>query len=233
MEKSTKDSIEALEALLKIRESDQASSCTTPTTTSCSTSPRREGVGATTTSAAAALNIAGNNILQHTIPNPLLMNTFPPNHVQPANAAAAVNLQMQYQALSSQQLASVAASAFGMPMYAQANAQTQVHLNPQHQQGPATIFPTTLTQPLAQAQAQTQSSKRRFMLAPQGNPSQPFAPIAPSGKQEVKKDLIRKAEIEAALKSKPQRGRKRENLSGLERQELTRTRNREHAKTTR
>ena len=50
---------------------------------------------------------------------------------------------------------------------------------------------------------------------------------------ELSKEVIRKEEIEAALKSKPQRGRKRENLSGLERQELTRTRNREHAKTTR
>lgn len=44
---------------------------------------------------------------------------------------------------------------------------------------------------------------------------------------------IRTAEIEAALRSKPQRGRKRDNLSALERLELTRTRNREHAKSTR
>lgn len=44
---------------------------------------------------------------------------------------------------------------------------------------------------------------------------------------------IRKEKIDAALKSKPQRGKKRENLSDLERIELTRTRNREHAKSTR
>jgi len=44
---------------------------------------------------------------------------------------------------------------------------------------------------------------------------------------------IRQDQIEAALRSKPQRGRKRENLSVLERLELTRTRNREHAKSTR
>lgn len=229
MEKSTKDSIEALEALLKIRESiDQVSSCTTPTAASCSSSPRREGVGA----AAAALNIAGSNMLQRNVPNPLLINRFPQNHVQTANAAA-VNLQMQYQALSSRQLASVAANAFSMPMYAQANA--QAHLNQQHQL-PTTIYQPTLTQPSAQTQAQVLSSKRRLPITSQGNPSQPFAPIAPiapSGKPDVKKDFIRKARIEAALKSKPQRGRKRENLSGLERQELTRTRNREHAKTTR
>jgi len=45
--------------------------------------------------------------------------------------------------------------------------------------------------------------------------------------------IIRKDKVEAALKSKPQRGRKRDNLSELERLELTRTRNREHAKSTR
>lgn len=44
---------------------------------------------------------------------------------------------------------------------------------------------------------------------------------------------IRKGEVEAALRSKPQRGRKRENLNAEERLELTRTRNREHAKSTR
>jgi hypothetical protein len=45
--------------------------------------------------------------------------------------------------------------------------------------------------------------------------------------------IIRKEQIEAALHSKPQRGRKRANLNQLERVELTRTRNREHAKCTR
>lgn len=47
------------------------------------------------------------------------------------------------------------------------------------------------------------------------------------------KPVVRTNEIEAALRSKPQRGRKRDNLSALERLELTRTRNREHAKSTR
>jgi hypothetical protein len=44
---------------------------------------------------------------------------------------------------------------------------------------------------------------------------------------------IRQQEIEKALLSKPQRGRKRANLNEVERLELTRTRNREHAKSTR
>lgn len=50
---------------------------------------------------------------------------------------------------------------------------------------------------------------------------------------ESAKQIIRRNEVDAALHSKPQRGRKRENLSELERLELTRTRNREHAKSTR
>ena len=45
--------------------------------------------------------------------------------------------------------------------------------------------------------------------------------------------IIRYEKVEAALRSKPQRGRKRENLTETERLELTRTRNREHAKSTR
>mmetsp|Transcript_20656 Transcript_20656/g.41328 ORF Transcript_20656/g.41328 Transcript_20656/m.41328 type:complete len:409 (-) Transcript_20656:120-1346(-) len=49
----------------------------------------------------------------------------------------------------------------------------------------------------------------------------------------VATNFVRKDEVELALKSKPQRGKKRENLSALERLALTRTRNREHAKSTR
>jgi len=44
---------------------------------------------------------------------------------------------------------------------------------------------------------------------------------------------IRRSKINDALRSKPQRGRKRDELSAEERMELTRTRNREHAKSTR
>ena len=44
---------------------------------------------------------------------------------------------------------------------------------------------------------------------------------------------VRRNKIENALRSKPQRGRKRDDLSVEERMELTRTRNREHAKSTR
>jgi hypothetical protein len=55
----------------------------------------------------------------------------------------------------------------------------------------------------------------------------------PLHKHEDDEGQIRKEIIAAALLSKPQRGRKRDNLNVLERMELTRTRNREHAKSTR
>ena len=46
-------------------------------------------------------------------------------------------------------------------------------------------------------------------------------------------ESVRREQVEAALRSKPQRGRKRNDLTDVERLELTRTRNREHAKSTR
>lgn len=55
----------------------------------------------------------------------------------------------------------------------------------------------------------------------------------PSSPPDAKDPEVRREKVEAALKSKPQRGRKRENLNEQERLELTRTRNREHAKSTR
>ncbi len=49
----------------------------------------------------------------------------------------------------------------------------------------------------------------------------------------TKVEAVRREQIEAALQSKPQRGKKRKNLTEDERLELTRTRNREHARSTR
>lgn len=68
-------------------------------------------------------------------------------------------------------------------------------------------------------------------LPPQPLPlPQPHLTVSTSASNDAS---IRSDQVEAALRSKPQRGRKRENLSFLERLELTRTRNREHAKSTR
>ena len=68
-----------------------------------------------------------------------------------------------------------------------------------------------------------QTPKNSFAAAHPATPSS-----APTTEEKVRKE-----EVEAALRSKPQRGKKRENLNAEERLELTRTRNREHAKSTR
>lgn len=77
------------------------------------------------------------------------------------------------------------------------------------------------------------------MVATHGFGMDPTAiplPVLSSGDVKPKQLLeveLGSDKIRDALNSKPQRGKKRQNLSELERQELTRTRNREHAKSTR
>jgi hypothetical protein len=64
-------------------------------------------------------------------------------------------------------------------------------------------------------------------------PSSASCSLSATKEQVDHEELIRREEVVKALHSKPQRGRKRRNLNEEERQELTRTRNREHAKSTR
>ena len=64
--------------------------------------------------------------------------------------------------------------------------------------------------------------------------SSPVAAVSPpTAKSPTSTSSVREEEIKAALTSKPQRGKKRDNLTAEERKELTKTRNREHARTTR
>jgi hypothetical protein len=58
-------------------------------------------------------------------------------------------------------------------------------------------------------------------------------PLRPIAIDSAFKVDVRTEKNRDALNSKPQRGKKRQNLNQLERQELTRTRNREHAKSIR
>ena len=61
------------------------------------------------------------------------------------------------------------------------------------------------------------------------------APVQKQGRQKIqgKESTVNVQKVEAALRSQPQRGKKRTNLTKEERNELTRTRNREHARNTR
>jgi hypothetical protein len=71
-------------------------------------------------------------------------------------------------------------------------------------------------------------------LATTNNSTSPHAKtLATKQIKKVEPMVVSQDKIEAALRSKPQRGRKRDDLSDKERLELTRTRNREHAKSTR
>ena len=92
---------------------------------------------------------------------------------------------------------------------------------------------TVATEPNV-SQSPALSSLRLGAALPQGGTINHTVPgLAQNEEAEGTDKKIRIGEVEAALRSKPQRGRKRENLNAEERLELTRTRNREHAKSTR
>ncbi|KAL7527660.1 hypothetical protein ACHAWF_002268 [Thalassiosira exigua] len=91
---------------------------------------------------------------------------------------------------------------------------------------------TAVTDPLA-----ARSSKKRPapLLAPPATVGHGFGVRCPaaSPRRRPLEVEVRTDKIKDALRSKPQRGKKRDNLNDLERLELTRTRNREHARCTR
>jgi len=88
----------------------------------------------------------------------------------------------------------------------------------------------------APRQATRVSHRKRTVAKPKTTVS--ASAVATTGRGKGRKDIansnpIIKKQIADAINSKPQRGRKRSNLTDEERQELTRTRNRQHAKSTR
>lgn len=72
-----------------------------------------------------------------------------------------------------------------------------------------------------------------FAVTPMAAPTSTSSSHAPPPNLYLDVSDVNADKIRDALNSKPQRGKKRCNLSELERVELTRTRNREHAKSTR
>lgn len=276
IDKTTKDSIEALEALLKIRErNEQASStATTPTagtSTSSTISPSNNLPSRARNMSIAdmsALNNQANGNQTQVEPNisnfPFLLNSQQTQNAAGISSQKPISLQasqnrlgnvqmpystnlsqQQLQIQQHQQLVNTAASlAFSsIPLFQDQGQHSSVSLmnfdpritqnvQPQNQSSHSALNPTLndIIQPSAPGAA-TMGGRTLTPIAMSHQSS--GISTGMNHPMEVKKDVIRKEEIEAALKSKPQRGRKRENLSGLERQELTRTRNREHAKTTR
>jgi hypothetical protein len=94
------------------------------------------------------------------------------------------------------------------------------------------VSPGTEQQPAATIGPGNESAGlKQSLLLPQKAPAS--SSDVKVQKSALSGQLVRKDKVQQALKSKPQRGRKRDDLSASERLELTRTRNREHAKCTR
>lgn len=90
--------------------------------------------------------------------------------------------------------------------------------------------PTSVAKSLAPFSAPNKILRHGFVM---GYPTPMPTMSSVAGPRQALGVEVRSDKIWDALNSKPQRGKKRQNLSELERLELTRTRNREHAKSTR
>ena len=96
---------------------------------------------------------------------------------------------------------------------------------------PSKGLPSPLPHPVAPAPESSVSSAIETKKIPERNVSEHSERVTPpleSGDPDIRVD-----KVQAALRSKHQRGKKRSDLNHVERLELTRTRNREHAKSTR
>jgi len=223
MDKTTQDSIEALEALLKIRDSKNGDAQALGPTTPTASHFFQQQTNVPTMST---------GIIPNNMQSSLSNFSFPLNSASSISQGArgVMNLNLYpNNALTGPPFAVPLSFSQQRPQVLNQNAFPVPSLNP--------ITPGILQHGISVASAC--SAGKMSSALPQSYSSTVLrcTPIAPQSKtqsnKEENKETVRKSEIEATLKSKPQRGRKRENLNGLERQELTRTRNREHAKTTR
>ncbi|KAL3930902.1 MAG: hypothetical protein SGBAC_011563, partial [Bacillariaceae sp.] len=143
-------------------------------------------------------------------------------------AATTPNVFAQYQFIAAQAAMLAAASAVV------AGGQQQHFSSPQQQ--PVTP-PSNAAAAASFFSLDQQQQQQQYGGNGNGNASSPTPPMAPSLDSQYTSvsttSGFRREKVEAALRSKPQRGKKRDDLSAKERLELTRTRNREHAKTTR
>lgn len=175
---------------------------------------------------------ASNSASYSKVPNPLAPHptTAAPTPIMPAPSIPYTTGGFTHDQLNALRVA--AANAANYAAVATANPLAQLNMMQQAamRQGMTNMqnHPSAVQQP-PQAPAQ-----QHLVGGSAGNPAPSQAPSGTDSHQRERSDsLIRRDQVEAALRSKPQRGRKREDLNELERLELTRTRNREHAKSTR
>lgn len=149
-------------------------------------------------------------------------------------AQAAARAQQQQQSLNLGMLVGESGGAQLAPTTMNFLATSNLGLNPTAPQPPhslpRSLSMSNILSPLLLTQAALSATAPSAPAAATPTPS--TGETQPPIKDSVQ-DSIRPEEVEKALRSKPQRGRKRNNLNSDERQELARTRNREHAKSTR
>ena len=230
----------ALQALLQIRSNNSNSSSQGESRVPAeSEGSNNEAAPNSVTQAAAAHGVAAPNTNAN-ISNFLRMSASPASILQQAQlsytsgqlAAAAASLQSGSPG-SHFGRSSLLSAVLQNPAYASTSGTSNPFLN-------AVARGPSLAAGVSSSMDMPQRSAALSPIRPAGlDLSTGAAPTAvvqeahnPSMQTESEK-IIRQGEVEAALRSKPQRGRKRENLNAEERLELTRTRNREHAKSTR
>lgn len=202
-----RDSLVALDALLRIRETGALNSLISnnnalksPVTEQLASSNRESIASCPSSSLQAHLAARLSSLL-------------------PMNAASVLfSNANQQNAVLAAQLRLAAASSWGNGLLAAGNGQPM----------PSNVSPSQNSTPTGAIAGTPRPRHESFDLQSTVSSSEKNVESA-----EPSPASIRKEKVAEALRSKPQRGRKRDDLSETERLELTRTRNREHAKSTR
>ena len=223
----------ALQALLQIRSNTNSNNSgqSQDENRTATENTKSEGAPNPTQAAAAAAVAAANT--NANISNFLRMSANPAFHLQQAQLSFASG-QLAAAAASLQQNQPTMNGNFGGR-----NLLSAVLQNPSYSSNSTSMQGNAFMNSLAQgssslaASAPMDVSQRSAATAGLNTATTTNTCGEQAQKTQVESENIRKGEVEAALRSKPQRGRKRENLNAEERLELTRTRNREHAKSTR
>jgi hypothetical protein len=231
---SETDSLAVLDALLKLTKSSQntadgpnhsgisgSSSSSHPQSDAMNLlrSPGLQGFGSPFSSAAAAAYLASSRVAIH--PNllgtsanmagmfPLSSSSHPHSLFSPSQLAAAT-------------LMTPATTSFSQQMHTVQQAAATLSTNS------GSLSATNPKRTDATYAGRNSSGVSR-------SSSSPVSASSVNKEEDLRVDdpIIRQEKVVAALHSKPQRGKRRYDLSEKERMELTRTRNREHAKSTR
>lgn len=259
---TTADSLAVLEALLKLTKKNNENSMNGSSLSSSSLGLGRPSIAnplfspTSNGSISNAYNDALNSLLQS---SSMMRTNFPSSYGSPfsssANASAAAATLLASSGLSLHPnligSATAASTTTGLDMYAASQPQSIASQLAAAAVSFAPSIPPALTQqqqkqrmqqalPAASAAAtpssrssKTNSTASSVTQSATASPPPPPARRITSRHSSKESDPLDEGKVRAALHSAPQRGKRRDDLSDKERMELTRTRNREHAKSTR